>query len=46
MKDDTAIRFRRYMVYLLVIVLWTVFLVSATAFFRAVHETKEYFQVP
>lgn len=46
MKDDTAIKFRRYAVYTVIIVGWTIFLAFATVFFRAVHETKEYFQVP
>lgn len=46
MKDDTAIKFRRYAVYTLVIFLWAVLLAFATEFFWAIKDAKNYFGVP
>lgn len=46
MMDETAIKFRRYMTYALVIGLWTLLLVFTTKFFVAVQGAKHYLQVP
>ena len=46
MKDGTAIRLRRYAVYTVIIVGWTIFLVFATGFFESVRAAKHYLQIP
>lgn len=46
MNDNTAGRVKRYVVYALVIFLWTVTLALITEFFWACRDAKVYFQIP